>query len=295
MSLRWVVSNLLHQMAEEKMHAALQRAQQVARGAPQAGPDDPSPAATLPPPQVAVLFALGIESGGLVDRITGTVTTRCPAFLERIGLLDGRSLVIAESGVGRQAAGRATEDLIKIHQPRWIVAAGFASALVDSLPTGHIVMPDVIVDHQHRPLEVGFKIDPEVIAATPRLHTGWLVTVDQVVRRRADKEALAAAYGAVICDMETMAVAEVCRRHQTRFLAVRVVSDGLDDRLPPEVERLLNQPSLAGKLGAATRAVFQRPGSLKDMWQLQEQAQRASDRLATFLCGVLPQLDPPVP
>jgi adenosylhomocysteine nucleosidase len=101
---------------------------------------------------------------------------------------------------------------------------------------------------------------------------------------------LAAEFGAIACDMETMAVAQVCRRRHVRFLAVRVISDGLDDRLPPEMERMLDQRSLAGKLGAATRAIFQRPGSVKDMWRLQETARRASDRLANFLAGVIPQL-----
>lgn len=295
MWLRWVVSNLLHQVAEDKLHAALERAQQFVQGARHAAPD---PAATPqvsppppPPPPVAVLFALGIESGGLVDRMTQAVTTHCPAFVERVGRLDWRPLVVAESGVGREAAGQAAEDLIQIHQPRWIVSAGFASALVDSLPPGHIVMADVIVAPHEQPLEVGVPIDPRVVADPPRLHTGRLVTVDQIVRRRADKAALAAQSGGVICDMETMAVAQVCRRRRTRFLSVRIVTDGLDDRLPPEVARMLDQPSLAGKLGAATRALVQRPGSLKDMWKLQEAAQRASDRLAAFLCGVLPQLD----
>ena len=112
----------------------------------------------------------------------------------------------------------------------------------------------------------------------------------QLVRQRDEKEQLAAEFGAVACDMETMAVAQVCRRRQVRFLSVRIISDGLDDRLPPEVEHMLDQQSLAGKLGAATRAVFQRPGSVKDMWKLREIAHRASDRLAKFLVGVVPQL-----
>ena len=87
-----------------------------------------------------------------------------------------------------------------------------------------------------------------------------------------------------------MAVAEVCRRHRTRFLSVRVISDALDDQLPPELERLVNHSSIAGKLGAATRAIWQRPSIVKDMWRLRETAQRASDRLARFLTGVVPQL-----
>jgi adenosylhomocysteine nucleosidase len=291
MWLRWVVSNLLNEMAEEQVQHAVERAKhfvQAARG-PRAG-QDPLATGAQAPPEVALLFALGLESGGLVDRTTQVVTTECAAFVEHVGMLDGRPVMIAESGVGRPAAAQATEDLIKIHHPQWIVATGFAAALVPTMKCGHIVMADSIVDSEHQALDVGFRIAPQVVEATPSLHVGRLLTVDRLVRERAEKEQLAAEFGAVACDMETMAVAQVCRAQQVRFLAVRVISDGIDDRLPPEVERMLDQQSLAGKLGAATRAIYQRPGSIKDMWKLQETARRASDRLAKFLVGVIPQL-----
>jgi adenosylhomocysteine nucleosidase len=292
MWLRWVVSNLLNEMAEEKMQQAVDRAKylvQSARG-PRAGIDPSRPLEETPAPDIALLFALNLESGGLVDRLTQAVTTQCPAMVERIGRLDGRPVIVAESGVGQRAAQQAAEDLIRIHHPQWIVAAGFAGALVTSLERGHIVMADSLVDGGHQSLSVGFRIAPQVVEATPLLHVGRLLTVDRLVRQREDKERLAAEFGAIACDMETMAIAQVCQRRQVRFLAVRIISDGLDDRLPPEVERMLDQPSLAGKLGAATRALFQRPGSVKDMWKLQEIARRASDRLAGFLAGVIPQL-----
>jgi adenosylhomocysteine nucleosidase len=292
MWLRWVVSNLLNEMAENKMQHAVERAKhlvQAARG-PRPGQDPLKATSPLAAPEVALLFALNLESGGLVDRATNVVTTECPAFVERAGLLDGRSVIIAESGVGQQAAMQAAEDLIKIHHPRWIVATGFAGALVPAVQCGDILMADSIVDCHHQPLEVGFRIAPQVVEATPSLRVGRLLTVDQLVRRRDEKEKLAAEFGAVACDMETMAIAQVCRRRQVRFLSVRIISDGLDGRLPPEVEHMLDQHSVAGKLGAATRAVFRRPGSIKDMWKLQETARRASDRLANFLVGVIPQL-----
>ena len=69
-----------------------------------------------------------------------------------------------------------------------------------------------------------------------------------------------------------------------------VVRDAVDDELPKEVERLLEQNSLASKLGAATGAIFNRPSSIKDMWSLKEQAIKASDRLARFLVRTLGQL-----
>ncbi len=296
MWLRWVVSNLLNQVAEDKLQHAVERAKQIVQpsvrpgraseGTPQ---DDDTPVAE-PPCEIVVVSALGLESGGLVDRMTDVVTTQCATFVERAGYLDSRRLVVCESGVGRQAAAQATEDVIKVHHPQWVVSAGFAGALVPGMRRGHILMASSVVDQQQHPLEIGFKIDPGVVEGTRSLHVGRLLTIDKLIRHREEKEKLAADYDAVACDMETIAVAQACRRRRVRFLSVRIISDGLDDHLPAEVEHMLDQHSIAGKLGAATRAVFGRPSSLKDMWNLRETALRASDRLAKFLIGVVPQL-----
>jgi adenosylhomocysteine nucleosidase len=152
-------------------------------------------------------------------------------------------------------------------------------------------MPESLIDQRHQSLEVGFQMDPAVVQATPHLHVGRLLSLDQLVRDRQKKEVLATEHGAIAYDMETFAVAQVCRNENVRFLAVRVVSDQLDEQLPAEVEHMLGQQSVAGKLGAATGALFRRPGSVKDMWKLRETATQASDRLARFLEGVLPQLE----
>jgi hypothetical protein len=77
---------------------------------------------------------------------------------------------------------------------------------------------------------------------------------------------------------------------ETPFMAVRVVSDAADDELPPDVERLLVQKTNAGRLGAALGSIWRRPSSLKDMFQLQQNAIAASDRLAKFLAGLIKHL-----
>jgi len=297
MWLRWVVSNLVSQVAEDKMRQVVDQAKQAVGPAmrrPEAessDADDAPARESARPYDVVVLFSLGLESGGLVDRMSEVVTTRCATFVERCGRLGDRSLVIAESGTGCEAAERATLDVIQLHRPRWVVSAGFAAALSDSLHRGHMLMPNSLVDQHHDPLEVGFRIDPAVVEANPSLHVGRLLTIDRLVRHRQEKEQLAAQYDAIACDMESMAVARACREQQVGFLSVRVVSDQMDERLPPAIERMLDQNTVAAKVGVATRALFQRPGTIKDMWRLRETAIRASDRLAQFLVGVLPQLD----
>ena len=151
-------------------------------------------------------------------------------------------------------------------------------------------MADRVLDCHGDQLEVGLKIDPQVIAATKGLHVGRLLTVDQLIRSADEKRSLGEQYDAVACDMETAAVADVCRQRGVRFLSVRVISDTVDDHLPKEIDKLMSQKSLAGKLGAAAGAIVNRPGAVKDMWKLKEDALKASDRLAKFLVGVIPQL-----
>ena len=105
-----------------------------------------------------------------------------------------------------------------------------------------------------------------------------------------EKKAAFETFGAVACDMETFAVAEVCARMKTHLISVRVITDGAGDELPPEVARLLGQPTFAGKLGAAAAAILKRPSSATDMWKLRQDATKRGSQLAKFLLGLLPQL-----
>lgn len=286
MLLRMLVANLVRQTAEKKLYDVV--AEAARHRAQSADSEDASDESQEPMPcDVAVTFALGIESGGLVDSMSACRTVKCPHFLEHTGNIGQQQIVIAESGVGPTAAAQATDDLIVIHRPQWVVAAGFAAALTADVRKGHFIMPNVVVDESGEELSVGLQLDD---AENRSLHTGRLLTVDRVVRLPQEKNELRQQFQAVACDMETAAIAKVCRTHNTGFIAVRIVTDVIDDALPTEIKNLVSQESLAGKLGAAAGALWKRPSSVKDMWRLKEEAFRASEHLAKFLQGVLPQL-----
>ena len=86
--------------------------------------------------------------------------------------------------------------------------------------------------------------------------------------------------------METSAVAALCSERGVRFLSIRVVSDEAEVDLPPEIATLMTR-SGSYRVGAALRAIWNRPSSLKDFWALHEHAQEAADRLARFMVGAL--------
>jgi len=90
-------------------------------------------------------------------------------------------------------------------------------------------------------------------------------------------------------DMESSAVAGICASRGVRFLSVRVVSDEATVDLPREIATLMTR-SGSYRVGAALRAIWQRPSSLKDFLSLHEHAQEAADRLADVTLGVIARL-----
>jgi adenosylhomocysteine nucleosidase len=139
---------------------------------------------------------------------------------------------------------------------------------------------------------VELPLDPRWFSAQPGLHLGRLLTADRIVRLPDEKRALGRKHQALAIDMETFSVAQVCRERHTRFLAVRVITDAVDDTLPADLEHLLQQKSAAARWGAALGAILDRPGSVKELYRLKETALLAGDRLARFLERLIVELVP---
>jgi adenosylhomocysteine nucleosidase len=251
-----------------------------------APPASPSPEETKTC-SMGVVFALGIESGCFEDLLQGVITIRGGGFTIREGGLHGQRVAVILSGPGRKNAAQAAEVLIDGHQPGRVVSAGFAGGLSPQLGRNDILVADRLVDISGG-MDIVCPLDSDAqgcqkCPSSNGVHCGPLLTADHVVRTPDERKALFDRYGALAVDMETFAVAEVCRRRQVEFSSIRVINDVAAEQLPRDVEYLLAQKTGAARLGAAFGAVLQRPGSLKDMYQLRENALVASGRLAQFL------------
>jgi len=244
----------------------------------------PSPPAEEPRPcHFGFVFALGIESGCFEDMLQGAITVRGNGFAVREGGLRGRRIAIILAGAGENNARRAAKVLIEGHRPDRVISAGFAGGLSPGLKRNDILSADRRFNADGGELSV--ELPPSVSATVnqPGVHRGTLLTLDHVVRLPQDRQSLFQRTGALGVDMETFAVAEVCAAHQVAFSSIRVINDTADDALPRDVEHLLAQKTAAARLGAALGAVWRRPSSAKEMYQLRENALVASGRLAKFL------------
>ena len=245
----------------------------------------PAPAPPPLPADVGLVAALSIEVAPLFAGFKRVRKYTANRFSILEGECGGKLVAAVLTGPGRKAARRGAELLLAGHRPRWIVSAGFGGALDPALKRNAIVLPTEVVD-----VDGGrFAIDVGLPDGAPGFVPGRLLTADAIARTAVEKAGLAAKYGATVVDMETAAVASLCSERGVRFLSVRVVSDEADVDLPPEVMSVLGATG-SYRIGATLGALWRRPSSLKDLWNLREQAMTAADRLAEVLPGMFAQL-----
>jgi adenosylhomocysteine nucleosidase len=259
------------------------------------GHDDPSPSGRPVPAPVAVdvgiVAALSLEVGFLVDRLSKVRKYSGPRHTIIEGEVGGKLVALIVAGMGREAARDGARLLLDGHQPRWLLSAGFAGALAPELTRNAIVMPNEVIDPEGRLYAIDVAVPPpeEGRDRGPGIATGRLLTVDRIIPTAAEKAELHRRYEADLVDMESSAVAALCSERGIRFVSIRVISDEAGIDLPPEIVTLLTH-SGSYRVGAALRALWQRPSRIKEFWALHEHAQEAADRLATFTVAAFDRL-----
>ncbi len=242
-------------------------------------------------PAAGIVFAMAVEAEPFASRVSGSVSTQAGGLTIHAGSLAGRQIVWVIAGAGEERAARAAGLLIDGHRPHCLVSPGFAGGLVENLSRGSLTTPQRVLRRGQEPIDLAPW--PENILASSTATT--LLTADTIATTTLEKRALAQATGADLVDMETWGVARKAIAAGLDCHSLRVISDAVDDQLPPEVARLVQPQSSLRRLGAACAALGRRPGAAVDLWRLWEHAVVDGKSLAFALeqlCDSLP-LKPP--
>lgn len=288
---KYLVGKYIQQAAAEKVHEAVAEAAETARARADDAAGDIN-SRHRPTSDVGVVFSNAFEQAGLVKRLKNSVSLQGDGFTAHEGDLAGRRIVVVHAGAGLKAAAQAAQALAAGHRPEWIICAGFASGLTEKVNRGDFVMADGVTNRDDDRLAIDLMIDPKAAEAMRSVHLGRLVTLDQLPLNENDKREVGRRYEAIAADSATYAVLDVCRGTKSRCVAVRIISDSVSDNLPVDLAHLLAEKTVAGKLGAATGAIWRRPAGVKDWWKFKEDAAKHSDRLAKFLESTIIQLFP---
>ena len=167
--------------------------------------------------EVAYVAALKREVAPLIKDWRRTQTAYSGRNFE---FFQNGGTVLVCGGIGAEAARRATEAVINLHQPNEVVSVGFVGALDPNLRVGDISEPAMIVDARD-----GSRVQTE-------RGSGTLVSFSSVAAA-GQKKKLARAYSAQTVDMEAASVARAAQAHGLHFRALKAVSDELQFSMLP--------------------------------------------------------------
>ena len=231
---------------------------------------------------IGFVFALRQEAVGILDRLKHSRKTSGNGWTFHTGKLDNHSVAVVLAGVGQNNAEAAAHILIDVFAPKILCSAGYAGGLSARLKRSNICIPEqVIREHDMQALDLTQPIPQQTLSMPDKL---TLITVGNVVESPKQKQDLHTRTAAEIVDMETFAVAEVCRIREVPFRSIRVIFDAFDDRIPKDIAKILDNTGkgVSHLSGSIVGSILSRPSVMLDLVSLKRRAFAASERLALF-------------
>lgn len=154
--------------------------------------------------------------------------------------LNGHVIRLCLSGMVPAVSKDRVDRFLDSQKLDLMICSGLAGAL-----RPHVCVGEIIVQSE----------DPRLITTAERalkeqgipFHIGPLVTVSRPVLTPAARRELAASSPAIAVDMESQTIAKLCQQRNIPCLAMKGVSDGIDDDLSPILEGfdIINIPRIA--------------------------------------------------
>ena len=186
---------------------------------------------------VVVFAALGWEARAALDALQGVEVVGLRTWRGYLG--DGGSVRVRQTGVG---LARATQAAAEAVGARLYLSCGCAGAVVPGLVAGDLVIGDRVIGLDRGGRSVGdVRVDPVALAVwsgarSIAIRIGAVASSPVVLSCGAAKAAVAR-HGALVVEMESVAIAGAARDHGVACAVVKVVLDEAGDAvgLPGDV------------------------------------------------------------
>jgi adenosylhomocysteine nucleosidase len=210
---------------------------------------------------IAVLTAIPEEIAAFGAHLVETGRETVAGIRVHHGTLDGRPVVLAESGIGKVNGALAATVLFDRFGCGGIIFSGVAGGLDPALSVGDLVIATEVIQHDYGAMvrgtlevyragalpfpefrgELSLKADPRLIAAARLALTdarfGTILTGDSYLGCGQTRERLFSNFAGKAVDMESGAVAQVAEAFGVPWLIIRALSDlaGEDSQLDFQV------------------------------------------------------------
>ncbi|HFC8543889.1 TPA: 5'-methylthioadenosine/adenosylhomocysteine nucleosidase [Neisseria weaveri] len=215
---------------------------------------------------VAVVGAMEQEIELLKNSLGNLEEKRFGNFTFYCGMLGGKQVVLALSGIGKVNAAVSTALLVGKFNPDCVINTGSAGGLCSGLKVGDVVVGTQIAHHdvdvtafgyapgQVPRLAARFDSDERLVAAAEKasaafdgaaVHRGLIVSGDQFVHSSEKTVAIRKLFEDVrVVEMEAAAIAQTCVQLDVPFVVIRAVSDLADEKADISFEEFLETASV---------------------------------------------------
>jgi adenosylhomocysteine nucleosidase len=202
------------------------------------------------------------------------------------------SVLVLQTGIGQTRAETALNWLLSQpvlggvrYRPKLVLSAGFSGALQEGLQVGDVILATEVMSlaGQCWPTTWPGALPPG--EWRPPLQRGRLLCVPALVSSPEEKQTLGRKHRAAAVDMETAAVARICRQRNVPFGCVRAILDDLQTPLSPHLDSLLSGGRVSP--GRALLALLRNPGWGFEIPRLARRARSAAGQLGKVLGELL--------
>jgi 5'-methylthioadenosine/S-adenosylhomocysteine nucleosidase len=214
---------------------------------------------------IAVLGAINAEIQEFLEHTDAIQEELWGRFVFYRGILAGRKVVIARTGVGKVLSAMLTQRLLDVYQPDALIFTGVAGALRSDLDIGDVVVARDCMQHDFDATPVGilrgeipytgyrvFPCDQRLVSAAAswpgnghRVVTGRVLTGDQffTAGQLASYRYLVDELHGDAIEMEGASVGLVAMVNEVPFVIIRTISDRADTNAMRDFEEFLPEAS----------------------------------------------------
>jgi adenosylhomocysteine nucleosidase len=225
---------------------------------------------------IGITFALASESSG--------VRRRLQAIQRHDNLLSGkiadRDVTILHTGVGAKACNARLEILLHKTRPSLVISSGFAGAVGEQLGVGDLILAQNFSDP-------GLLANAEQILRDRQPRVVKLFTSTSIIDSIDERNEIARAADAAAVDMETGAIADVCKVHGVPLLSLRIISDTVSQPFPVPPSVLFDIERQQTNFGGLLAYLLREPSSIWRLLRFGRQIARARASLTDAIVDLI--------
>ncbi len=200
---------------------------------------------------IGIIGAMDQEVAGLKEMMEEVKIARIASMEFYEGLLEGKRVVVVQSGIGKTNAAVCTQILIDIFHAEVVINTGVAGSLNPEINIGDIVVSTEVLHHDMDGTEFGYpkgqtpgmkdlsfpaddalrslavricrEVNPEIEVFEGRIASG-----DQFISNQKIKDEIVKNFGAYATEMEGAAIGQAAYLNKVPFLVIRAISDKAD-------------------------------------------------------------------